>query len=55
MFYEDIVEYHNRENLIKIKTKNNIFYVDQKVANVEFLLAMLKKNKIKEVTRKKSS
>ncbi|MEA4913981.1 MAG: DUF6560 family protein [Christensenella sp.] len=55
IFYEDIVEYHDGENLIKIKTKNNIFYVDQKVANVEFLLAMLKKNKIKEVTRKKSS
>jgi len=55
IFYADILNYKVGENLIKIKTKQNVFYIDTKALNLEYLLQMLKKNKVKEVIRNKQN
>jgi len=47
--YADILHYHNGVNYIKIVTKFKMYSFDNKSTNIEFLLAMLKKNNVKEV------
>lgn len=51
--YSDIIEYKNGENYIRIKTDRKTFFIDNKATNVEYLLEMLQKNKIKKVIEKK--
>lgn len=53
IYYFDIINYKNGENYIKLKTNHKLFFVDNKSANIEFLLAMLKKNNVKEIIIKK--
>ena len=49
IYYFDIIDYKNGDNYIKIKTVRKSFYVDNKSTNIEFLLAMIKKNNVKEL------
>jgi len=49
IYYFDIIDYKNGENYIVLKTIQKSFFIDNKSTNIEFLLAMLKKNNVKEV------
>jgi hypothetical protein len=51
--YSDIIDYKNGENYIKLKTNQRLFFIDNKATNIEFLLAMLKKNNVKEIIIRK--
>lgn len=53
VFYAEIIHYKVGDNFIKIKTNKKVFYVDTKALNLEYLLQMLKKNKVKEVIKRK--
>ena len=53
IYYFDIIDYKNGKNYIKLKTIQKSFFVDNKSANIEFLLAMLKKNNVNEIIIKK--
>lgn len=53
IYYLDIINYKNGENYIKLKTIRKSFFVDNKSSNIEFLLAMLKKNNVIEINIKK--
>jgi len=53
VFYAEITHYKVGNNFIKIKTNKKVFYVDTKALNLEYLLQMLKKNKVKEVIKRK--
>jgi len=51
--YSDILFYKDGYNTLRIKTNKKMFFIDNKATNFEFLLAMLKKHKVKEVLQKK--
>lgn len=51
--YSNILFYKDGYNTLRIKTNKKMCFIDNKATNIEFLFAMLKKHKVKEVLQKK--
>lgn len=47
--YEDCISYKCTKNTVELITANRTFHIDTIATNYEFFMAMLKKNKVKEL------
>ncbi len=53
IYYSDIIYYKLGNNYIHIKTKRKFFLIDNKAVCIEFLMAALSTNKVKEIKIKR--
>ena len=48
--YDECLWYQEKTNIVILKTEKKIYYIDNKASNIEFLLSMMAKYKVKKRT-----